>query len=209
MKPRDIILRLESSELKSIHIKEHETAILGFINSGITEIYKKFPLWREEAIITPQAGKTDYDLLGNDPDVTISLQNAELLMVDSVVAQKNEKTRTFVPTNEPNPKYVSSPKHGLLRLNEDLLDHSVSAVLRVAPSLLTSINEVINLPIQFFEPLVLYAAYKGHTGLKGGIKEEGNLFFQRFTASCNDISINGEFAPNSLESTKFEQRGYP
>ena len=80
----EAITLLRSSELKQLGLKTQVSDILGYINFGILEIYKRFNLWEAEAVITQVDAVDTYKLDGIDANVTIDLSDHNLLMIDRI-----------------------------------------------------------------------------------------------------------------------------
>ncbi len=80
----EAIALLKNSELKQAKIKEDTTAVLGYINLGILELYKRFLLWEAEAVLTIVDGTLLYKLDGVDANVSIDLSDHNLLQIERV-----------------------------------------------------------------------------------------------------------------------------
>ena len=54
----------KSGKLRNIKVPNETPSILGYINLGLIELYKRFPLRVEEALVTLKDGKTEYNPAG-------------------------------------------------------------------------------------------------------------------------------------------------
>jgi len=133
---------LSNAELKQLAIKDDKVAILGYINSGILEIYKRFNLWEDEAIINMVLGVLIYDLDGVDVNVTIDLSDHEFLMIEEIYDQAgllltlNDQMDTFG---------ASTPKYNRIELFQETAGETLSVIYRAAPLFLT--HEKSNNPV--------------------------------------------------------------
>ncbi len=196
---------VKDAELKQLKVKDEKTTILGYLNLGILEIYKRFDLWHAEAIITTAAGKTLYVLDGNDTDVTIDLSDHDLLMIQEMY---DGDGTLMVLNDEMNPTSPTTPQFHQVEFAEVIEGQQFSVLYRAAPKFLMHEKQTIPLPQQFIEALFHYVGYRAHGSLKGDIKAENNTHYMRFEQSCNRVKIEGLYAQDDLVSTKFEDRGF-
>jgi len=202
----EAIALLKHNELKQLSVKDDNDAVLGFLNFGILEIHKRFALWEPEAIITQADGVSLYTLDGNDVNVSIDLSDHDLLMIQNVYDEDNIP---YVINNEKDPDSISTPKFHQIKVETIVPDYVMSVIYRASPKFLTTIDDTIPLPSQFFEALFLYVGYKGQTSVKAGIKDENNTHYVRFEASCDRIDTKGLKPQKDLTSTKFVNTVFP
>ncbi len=196
---------MREAELKQLSIKDDKKAIMGFLNLGILELYKRFNLWEAEAIITMVTGTTLYTLLESDPNVSIDLSDHQLLMVEQIFDELGEE---MVLNDELDADSLTTPKYNQVEVVEETDGALLSVVYRAAPVFLVHEKQEIPLPPQFFEALFHYVGYRGHGSVKGDLKSENNSHYQRFDKSCDNIEFHGLFIQDDLQSTKFQKRGF-
>jgi len=196
---------LQKGELKQLNIKDDTAAIIGFINLGILELYKRFPLWEAEATITQATGVSTYTLEEADANVDIDLSDHSLIKIQKVY---DEDDLPYVINNEKDEDSISTPKYNQIKVATIVPDYEMNVIYRASPIFLTTVRQTIPLPSQFYEALFLYVAFKGQLSVKSGIKEENNTHYIRFEASCDRIKMEGLGVENDMESSKFEQRGF-
>lgn len=196
---------LKNSELKQVSVKDDKGAVLGFINLAILEIYKRFNLWEDEAIITMVDGVKLYKLDGVDANVDIDLSDKQLLMIEDIYEESGEK---MVMNDELDEYSVSTPQYHHVEVVEEVPGQTMSVIFRCAPLFLTNEKQAIPVPPQFLEALFHYVGFKAHGSIKSDIKGENNVHYVRFVASCDLIKSEGLIAQDDLESTKFEDRGF-
>lgn len=212
MKATKAIALMKEAELKQLSIKDSPTTILQYINAGVTEIYKKFPLWYQDATITMAAGTTLYKLDGTDGNVAISLDEHQFLMIEELY---DEDDKYYLQSDEQHhmnaERMVKIPRHNYLRFHPDAVEagYVVDVRYRAAPLDLADDTETIDLPIQFMECLYLFCAYKAQMSLKsGGDRDLVNAAWKRFEAACARVKFDGAVTTEHLEGNKFAERGF-
>ncbi len=196
---------MSEAELKQLSVKDDKKAIIGFLNLGILELYKRFNMWEVEAVITMVTGTTLYTLDGTDPNVLMDLSDHQFMMVEQVL---NEERLEMVLNNDLDVDSLSTPKYNQIEVTEVTDGGLLYAVYRAAPAFLTYEKEEIPLPPQFFEALFHYVGYRGHGSVNGDIKQENNTHYQRFDKSCKRIVYDGLHTQDDLVSYKFVVRGF-
>lgn len=210
---------LKEAELKQLEIKNDKPAVLGYINSAILEIYKRFNLWEEEAVITIVDGTVNYVLDGVDANVAMDLSDHNYLFVEQVWLEPDATVEEEVEdclltlNDRRDPNGVDTPKYNRVKIHVHpdsvLLDaRTLKVVYRAAPIALLSEKAAIPLPPQFDECLYSYVGYRGHGSVTGDEKTENNTHYKRFVASCNQVVFQGLYIQDDLASNKFEQRGF-
>lgn len=196
---------LRNSELKQLSLRNDKPTVLGFINLGILEIYKRFNLWEAEAVITMAEGVLLYKLDGLDANVAIDLSDKQLLMIEEVYEETGEK---MVLNDELDPYSVSTPQYHQIEVVEEVDGQTMGVIYRAAPLFLTHEKQEIPIPPQFIEALFHYVGFKGHGSIKSDIRGENNTHYIRFEASCALVHSEGLIAQDDLASVKFENRGF-
>lgn len=207
---------LVESELKQTSAKDDKAVVRGYINSGILEIYKRFNLWEEEAVVTIADGVSVYELDGIDANVVMDLSDHHYLMVEEVwlVTDDIELENRKLALNEVRDvDGIYTPKYNRLTISthkdtELLAGRILNVIYRAAPLFLTNEKAVIPLPPQFQEALFNYVGYRAHSSIKGDEKSENNTHYKRFNASCKRVVFDGLYIQDDLTSEKFEIRGF-
>lgn len=211
---------LAESELKQLKVKEDSVAIMGFINMGVAELYKRFNLWLAEATITPVTGTSLYLLDGNDVNVDITLTDHELMKIMTVwlpsgVTSPPEK-QIWDVNNEHNWDTVLIPKYNQIKIQSELLtdlvadSYTVRVVYRSAPIFMTVETATIPLPQQFLEALFLYVGWKGHGSIRQSNEQttDTRSYYKYFEDACKRIDYEGLGRHDDMTSNKFAQRGF-
>lgn len=201
----DAITLLKNSELKQFSVKDEPATVLGYINLGILELYKRFVLWESEAVITQAADTSLYTLDGVDANVSIDLSDNELIKIERVYDEDN---LLYILNNEKDPDSLETPRFNSLKVVTIVPDYTMTVIYRATPKFHTADTETIPLPPQFFEALFMYTAYKAQTSVKPGERDEANRYYKKFEASCARIAQEGLYIQQDLVSSKFKQRGF-
>lgn len=201
----DAIALLKSAELKQLSVKNNDKAIMGFINFGILELYKRFNLWEKEFLITQVTDVLIYDLDGTDLNVTMDLTDHQFMMVERMF---DEDDFQMVLNDDTDKESIITPRYNQVEFTKTLDDTEISGIYRAAPVFLDNEKDTIPLPPQFFEALFHYVGYRGHGSVKGDIKSENNSHYMRFEKSCDRVKYDGLFIQDDLVSSKFVDRGF-
>jgi hypothetical protein len=199
-----IISLAASSELRSLAVRTDTDAIMGFINLGVLELYKRFTLKSEEAIITLQNGKTLYTLDGTDSDV--SMPNAENYLI--VIECYNESGDIIPMNDETNPLGIMTPGYNTIEVPNVTEGERISVIYRSSIPFATSTSDNITLPPQLLEALLHYIGYRGNSTVSADAKLQNNTHYMRFDRSCQRVIDQGLVIVDDMESYKFDQRGF-
>lgn len=177
---QDVIDTAKYSELNNTVVKDNTPAIILFMNAGMLELYKRFPIQVSEHIFTLTEGATTYAL------------PADFLYPLEVYGQVPEDDPKAGPprlsiNEEEDPEGVFFPsfKEIQIPLNTDGAKISMLYVSKPPRYTEDDVAEELDLPDTLIEPLLQYMAYKAHAGITSGIQEEHNVHYQRFDRSCN------------------------
>jgi hypothetical protein len=201
---------LKESELKQLKTKDDKPAIRGMINMGILEIHKRFVLWQSEAILTMVDAVTEYKMDGTDANVTMNLTDHDFLHLDEAFDDDGESLSI---NDESDPMGIATPKWNLVEVPPIGITPGaeISLIYRASPKFLTHEKQQIPLPPQLMEALFHYVGYRGHAGVKGGgerNQNENSTHYKRFEMSCQRVKTEGLYTEDSLNSRKFENRGF-
>lgn len=200
----DVINLAKTSELKQLAIRNDTSAILGFINLGMLELYKRFPLKQEEAIITMRDGKSEYFLNGSDSDVEMNSFTNFLIVSECWDEAGNKLTLN----DENDPLAIMTPSYNSVEVPNVANGEKLSIIYRTSVDFATALDDDLLLPPQLLEALLYYIGFKGHSSITADVKAENNSYFIRFEQSCNRVLQTGLILPDDMESTMFETRGF-
>ncbi len=205
----ELTTTLQAGELKKLFLKSSEPDVLGFINAGIMDLYKKFPLWRDNITITPVTGVKDYLFDGYDTNVPITLDLGRLMLIGEVTATDlDDNVFTFIPTSSTKPQTFSTPIYNILRINSLYETYTLDVDVRLAPLPLTKPKDDIPLPPQLIELLSLYIAYKAHNSVSADLKGENNSYYVRYNSEVREMIDSGQYPLDDLDYSSLDSKGF-
>ena len=178
MRVQDIVDLAKYSELSSTSLKDNDTAIILFINAGLLELYKRFPLQVNEHIVALQEGVTMYDLPSDF---------MYILEAYGEPAEGSSDTVVVLPINDPDDPYsVFFPGFRQVQVPLTANGSFVSLLYVAKPPSYTEddLSELLELPDTLVDCLLHYIGYKAHLGIRGDTQAENNAHFMRFERSC-------------------------
>ena len=202
-----------STKLKNIAVAKDVAAVLGYLNLGITELYKRFPLRVDEAIINLREMKSEYKLDGTDPDVEMP-DNSELMWIVAAYQEVedtdyNELVALELPLNEEeNPLSLQTVAWNTLQVPMSIADAHISLIYVAVPELYTvdDLAEQLPVPRQMVEPLLEYMAYQAKSSI--GTVQDTALAYQEFEASCSRIEMRGMITADDLDMLGRDMKGF-
>jgi hypothetical protein len=173
----DVIHLAKYSELSSVAIKDDTMAILSFINLGIVELYKRFPIKRVEHVISIEENQTLYSMPSDFMYATSAFQKV----------MDNEKlvNQDISINNELFDNSIFFPTYNQVQIPESLDIEEITVVYVPKPVKYTrdSLEQDIDLPEVLIDCLLSYVGYKGHLGIRSDSQSENNSHALRFERS--------------------------
>ena len=211
---RQAIDLAKSGKLKNSNIVNDDVAILGALNLGLIEMYKRFPLRVDEAIITLRDAKTEYKLDGTDVDVSLPTGSRFMWVVAAYqevedAIDENKVTTEQIPVNEEdNPLSVQTVSWDTIQVPVTNSGAYISVIYAAAPDLLVAgdLDDVLPLPPQMLEPLLEYMCYQANSTLDAEI--DTDKYYQRFEASCSRIEMRGMTTSDDLDMLGRNLKGF-
>ena len=203
MTATEVISLAREGELKTLAVKDDLDAVIGFINLGLIELYKRFPIEVDEYLITLDPSQTIYDL----PNDCMWLVAA----YGEVPAGSTEEVNQLQINDEENPLSINTVAWNKVQIPLSITGDTVSIIYVSSPTLVTSATLDIDLPIpsQMIEALLNYIGYRGHGSVNGNIQAESNTHYQRFEASIKRIKNLGMFTSESVNMDgRISDRGF-
>jgi len=196
----------KSSELKQLAIKNDDTALIGFLNLGVLELYKRFSLEEAEAVLWLTAGKTSYKLDGTDNDVTMD-NNKELLLITRAFDEEGDPI-VINSSDYKDITGINTPAYNVVEIPYVIQDEYISIMYRVTPKFMNNLDDIVPIPPQLLEALLSYIGYKGHGSVDGSLRTENQSHYVRFEESCKKVLLEGLIQQELLPSNKFKARGF-
>lgn len=204
----------KSNKLKNSSIVNDMPAILAALNLGLLELYKRFPLKVDEAIITLRNAKTEYKVDGTDADVSMPSNSQFMWIIAAYQEVKDEvdvnKTLTVqVPVNEEeNPLSIQTVAWNTVQIPTVNEGAYISLIYAAAPDLMTmdDMASTLPLPPQMLEPLLEYMCYQANGTLDAEV--DTDKYYQRFEASCSRVEIRGMVTSDDLDMLDRRMNGF-
>ena len=211
---QQVIDLAKKTELKNAAaVKEDAEAVLGYINLGLMELYKRFPLSTEEVIVTlGQDGTVDqpYTMISNTiykmPTNYMYIVGAYGEVPDDSLAETAE-----LPINEENnPTSVNTVDWNKVQVPGTVVGENISIIYAAAPEYyeITDLDEVLPIPTQLLDALMAYIGWKGYSSIDPA-RAENAAYYQKFEAACNVAREYGVINSDDMYmSTRVSDRGF-
>lgn len=193
MTAQEVINLAKNGELKQLAIKNDVEAVIGFVNLGLVELYKRFPIETKEHIIEIVDGVSEYTM----PDDFMWIMAA----YGEVPSNANQNVINRLPINdEEAPLSINTTGWNKVQIPTAVGGEYISLIYVATPVKVTTatLNEELPIPEQFIEALLNYIGYRGHGSVDGKINTESNTHYQRFEMSVARIIKDGMFTEESL-----------
>jgi hypothetical protein len=200
----DVINDAKYGELQQLAVKEDYEAILSYINMGMLELYKRFSLRTEEAIVYLDAHTTMYQLIPTNPKVEM-LSNCDLMYIQGVYEEDGSRCGM---NDEEDVDSILTPSYDTIQVPNPS-DYTYLSVVYVAtPTRLTTPTDTIRLPMSLYEALLHYIGYRGHGSIDGNINTENNTHYMRFDKSCTVAKEYGLVTADEIPYRKVNTKGF-
>ena len=214
MTVQEAIEMAKRGKLKNSNIVNNDAAILDTLNLGLIELYKRFPLRVDEAIITLRNAKTEYKMDGTDTDVAMP-NNSQFMWIVAAYqevtdeVEVNKVLTVQIPVNEEeNPLSIQTVAWNAVQIPTVNDGAYISLIYAATPKLLgaNDVNAVLPLPPQMLEPLMEYMCYQANSTLDAEV--DTDKYYQRFEASCSRVEMRGMLTSDDLEMLDRRMNGF-
>jgi len=181
---KDLVSLAKYSELSGVAAKDDIDAIVAFINLGMIELYKRFPIKVEEYIVNLVDGVAYYDMPSNFM-YYLSVHG------EITISEKEKNKNNELPVNdEDNPYSVFFNDWNTIQIPSSVVGSYVSIIYVAKPAMITSIHAEdgvteLELPDSLIEALLSYVGYRAHLGIRGDAQSENNAHWRRFVRSVD------------------------
>lgn len=213
MTVQEVIDMARFGELRNLKLGVSEPeAIVSYINLGLLELYKRFPLSvKEEIIELVYSPNNEYTL----PTDFMWLITAFGEVPEN---QSKESTRELSINNENDPFSVNMVGWNKIQVPVALEGSYISLIYAAAPDVTQRVligedtsylTKNIALPPQLIEPLLFYIGYRAHGAMDGNIQSESNTHYMRFDKSCDKVQKEGMFTNDDMSMLyRVRERGF-
>jgi hypothetical protein len=216
MTANQVIALAKGGELLQISpaIKNDMDIMVGYINLALIELFKRFPMKTDEALITLVSGKSIYQLDGTDVDVVMG--DPYFYMIAAYGEEADADYGMITPSLPINVEdnICSINSIGVRAIQVPLVTQGamISIIYAAQPILVTTLtlDTELDVPEQFVEPLLHYIGYRAHGSMDGNIQTESNTHYMRFEASCNKLRELGVgITPDDIDmGSRLGMRGF-
>ena len=217
MTVREVIELAKNGELKTLAVKEDLQAVLGFINLGMLELYKRFPILQKEYLIEIMYHEVLYEMPEDFMWLITAYQYVKppqtiLNDFDFNVGMNTPVDLIELPINEPDePLTVNTVGHRSVQIANREVGDIISLIYAAKPRTITEedLDKEIELPPSMIEALLNYMGYRGHGSVDGKINAESNTHYQRFELSVKRIEGEGMFNTEGLDMRhRIQDKGF-
>jgi hypothetical protein len=200
----DVINDAKYGELQQLAVKSDDNAILSYINLGMLELYKRFGLRTEDAIITLSAHNTIYTLDGELSNVDMP-SDGDLLYIVGIYDEYGDIVEL---NNEDDPNSVLTISYDTLQVPNPSDGTYLSVIYVAAPTRLTAPTDKVRLPASLYEALLHYIGYRGHGSVDGNVSTENNTHYMRFEKSCLTAREYGLITADEIPYRRVNTKGF-
>lgn len=200
---QDIINLARSGELSNLAVKDDNDAIIGYINLGLIELYKRFPIETDEHLITLQDAVDIYTMPSDFMWIVAAY--------DEVPALSDRDTMPIPINEEDNPLSINTVSWNKIQVPVTTEGATISIIYASSPETFTisDLSESVPVPAQMVEALLHYIGYRAHGAMDGNVQAENNTHYQRFELSCRRIEDSGMFTADDMSTVnRLYSRGF-
>jgi hypothetical protein len=203
MTVQEVIDMAKYGELQNLGTSTNVSQILSYLNLGVLELYKRFPLKVEEHIITLVEGQSIYTM---PADMMWIVAAYEEVSEDDAVSYTK-----IIPINkEEDVKSLNTISWNQVQVPLVTNGAYISVIYVAAPETYTEndLEETLEIPLQMVEALLGYMAFRAHSAINSG-DEEARVLYQEFEASCDRLLTKGMFNQDDLYmSDRIKDKGF-
>lgn len=203
MTVKQVIDLAKASELAGLPAASKDETVLGFINLGVLELYKRFTLSAEEWIIALEDGQSYY---------TAPEDFMWIIAAYGEVGMDSVQEVNVLPVNEEdNPLSINTVGWNKVQVPLSVTGAYVSIIYAATPEVysVTDMDETVNIPPQMIEALLAYIGWRANSTIDTGIQTEDTVWYNRFESSCSRLEVKGFINANDMVMTnRLNMRGF-
>ena len=198
---KDVVSLAKYSELAGTAIKEDTDAIVAFINLGMLELYKRFPIKVEEHIVTLVDGTMYYEMPTNF---------MYALEAYGEVVEGSTESSMPIPINESDyDNSIFFIDWNTVQVPSSVTGSFISIMYVPTPDTITTIQAVddvtqLDIPTSLVDALLSYVGYRAYLGIRSDSQSENNAHWTRFERNCKKAIELGVAYPS--ESMSMSER---
>ena len=203
MTVKQVIDLAKASELTGLPVASKDETVLGFINLGVLELYKRFTLSVEEWIIALEDGQSYY---------TAPEDFMWIIAAYGEVGMDSVQEVNVLPVNEEdNPLSINTVGWNKVQVPLSVTGAYVSIIYAATPEVysITDMDKTVNIPPQMIEALLAYIGWRANSTIDTGIQTEDTVWYNRFESSCSRLEVKGFINANDMVMTnRLNMRGF-
>lgn len=194
---KDVVSLAKYSELAGTAIKEDTDAIVAFINLGMLELYKRFPIKVEEHIVTLVDGTMYYEMPTNF---------MYALEAYGEVVEGSTESSMPIPINESDyDNSIFFIDWNTVQVPSSVTGSFISIMYVPTPATITTIQAVddvtqLDIPTSLVDALLSYVGYRAYLGIRSDSQSENNAHWTRFERNCKKAIELGVAYPSESMS---------
>lgn len=210
---QNIIDLAQNGPLKNVSVKSDVDSVIGYINLGLIELYKRFPMDTAEVILTLGSDGDDSNPYTMVSDTIYQMPDDFMYLIAAYdeLPEDSLRTSSEIPINEEeNVNSINTISWNKIQIPESVVGAHISLIYASSPVYFTSadLSETVPLPMQMIEALLAYLGYQGHASVSVA-ENENNIHYQRFEASCAKVKELGIFTSDDLNmNLRWSNRGF-
>ena len=191
-----IIDLAKNGELNGLNVGSKPEVLVGYMNLGVLELYKRFQLKVEEYVIELQNNVDIYTMPTNYMWMLAAYGEVPIDSVENV---------NILPINEEdNPLSINTVGWNKVQVPVSVGGAYISIIYVASPSTYTvnELNVEVDIPAQMIEALLAYMGYRANSAIDTGVQTEDSIYYQRFEASCEKLRQFGMFNSDDMFMNK-------
>lgn len=200
---RQVIDLAKSSELTGLPVASKDETVLGFINLGVLELYKRFTLKVEEWLVALEDDKSYY---------TAPEDFMWIIAAYGEVGSDSIEQVNILPVNEEdNPLSINTVGWNKIQVPLSVTGAYISVIYAATPKHYgaADISNTIDIPPQMMEALLAYIGWRANSTIDTGVQTEDSVWYRRFEDSCSRVEIKGFTNANDMIMTnRLNLRGF-
>jgi hypothetical protein len=197
-----------NSELRGIAVSDDTETIINYINLGLIELYKRFPIETKELLLTLE-GDSEIYILPEDCMYIVAAYG-------EVDEQSDQKVNELPINEEHHPLSINTVAWNKIQVPSAIEGNIISIIYAASPELIRYDEETgahnyqdVPIPASMIEALLHYVGYRAHAAVNGSIQAEHTTHYTRFEASCARIEGLGVFTRDDLNmDNRISMRGF-
>lgn len=204
---KDVLSLAVHGELSGVAAKKDNSVIVAFINMGLLELYKRFPIKVEEHIINLVDGVSYYEMPTNF-----------MYSLEAWGEARKENPNQDVPigiNNEDDPNSIFFNDWNTVQVPASVEGSYISLLYSAKPAPITLVQAEdgvteLDLPDTLLDALLSYVGYRGHIGVKSDAQTENNAHYARFERNCRKaIELGVAYPSDSMSmAERLSDRGF-